>query len=99
MTTEHEEEREISLAEYAELVNGKIAGIDLVIRIMILSTYDKDGMQALLKNLKVARTGIDDEVERGAFYSNWMPIGSSKVVDGIIAFLTKELEESDERQS
>ena len=59
--------RELDITEYAELVNGKVAGLRLALTLFVANTQTKEQIESYVRILEDAESLIETGMQKGDF--------------------------------
>lgn len=81
---------ELSLAEYAERINGKVAGLNLAFSLFIQSSQSEEVIESYVRSLLLAETIIKNGIENNefGFKSELYPEGTLHVLRELMRSLS-----------
>ena len=90
--------RELEIAKYVEIVNGKIAGIRLALVLLVANTQIKENNPLYIKALEYAEERIKEGIESGEFKfdSEGYPEGTLSELRNLIESLSDLEKKEDE---
>ena len=89
-----EETKELDIVEYAELVNGRVAGLRLAFTLYMTNTQSTEDIKTYVKALEDAENIIETGLKNGAyqFNSKGYPDGTLDMLRNLIESLNSSLE-------
>lgn len=89
-----EDVRELPVSEYAELVNGRVAGLRLAFVLFLTDIQDTKSIRAYIKSLENAKGLIETGIKNGEFQfsSRGYPDGTLDVLEDLIESLNSSLQ-------